>query len=227
MYMTSAGNTSSIGTAKKVMFDALAGLILALVAWLILYVINPDLVNITFNRGLVTNPSASIGSVGGPSGTNMTLPTSGTKGNCGGIKVVSYAQSQCALVSEALNAMLSCMAKSNLPYGPVTSISASDIGGNLEKAKNCCGGNCKHTDTSCHYGCTVSGQQGYSHAIDYAVPTGAWNKDSLCRVADAAKACGGGRMWGPDTIDCPGGGKIIKYAGHQNHLHIPTAVCNH
>lgn len=49
MYLTSAGNTSAMGTAKGVIFDSLIGLIIALTAWLLLNVINPDLVNVTLN----------------------------------------------------------------------------------------------------------------------------------------------------------------------------------
>lgn len=44
MYLTSAGNTSAVNTAKKVIFDAIIGLVLAIIAWLILYVINPQLI---------------------------------------------------------------------------------------------------------------------------------------------------------------------------------------
>lgn len=47
MYLTSAGNTSQTGKAKGIIFDALAGLALALVSWLLLYTINPELVNFT------------------------------------------------------------------------------------------------------------------------------------------------------------------------------------
>ena len=43
MYLTSAGNTSRLGTAKDVIRDAIIGLILAIIAYLILNVINPDL----------------------------------------------------------------------------------------------------------------------------------------------------------------------------------------
>lgn len=46
MYITSAGNNSSMEKAKGVITDAVVGLILAMAAWLILYVINPDLVKI-------------------------------------------------------------------------------------------------------------------------------------------------------------------------------------
>jgi hypothetical protein len=46
MYLTSAGNQSAAGTAKKIITDAITGLILALVSYLILYIINPDLVKL-------------------------------------------------------------------------------------------------------------------------------------------------------------------------------------
>lgn len=49
MYMTSAGNTSRAGSAKEVIGDSLTGLITALAAFLLLYVINPDLTRINLN----------------------------------------------------------------------------------------------------------------------------------------------------------------------------------
>ena len=49
MYLTSARNTSALGTAKSVIFDSLIGLVIALAAWLVLNVINPDLVSVTLN----------------------------------------------------------------------------------------------------------------------------------------------------------------------------------
>ena len=57
MYLTSAGNTSRIGTAKTIIFDAILGLILALVAWIFLYIINPDLVKVKLPSSL---PATSI-----------------------------------------------------------------------------------------------------------------------------------------------------------------------
>lgn len=56
MYLTSAGNTSRIGTAKTIIWDAFLGLILALVSWLFLNIINPDLVNLTLPKIAVTVP---------------------------------------------------------------------------------------------------------------------------------------------------------------------------
>lgn len=49
MYFTAAGNTSRIETAKKVIGDALFGLVAVMVAWIILYKINPDLVRINLD----------------------------------------------------------------------------------------------------------------------------------------------------------------------------------
>jgi hypothetical protein len=74
MYLTSAGNTSSISTAKGIIYDSLIGLVIALSAWLILYIINPDLVEIT----LAPPPSAEITSRPRPepSGTQTLPPTS-------------------------------------------------------------------------------------------------------------------------------------------------------
>ncbi len=46
MYITSAGNQAAMSKAKTFIFDAAIGLILVLVAWLILYTINPNLVSL-------------------------------------------------------------------------------------------------------------------------------------------------------------------------------------
>ncbi|MDH4330432.1 MAG: pilin [Candidatus Moranbacteria bacterium] len=46
LYATAAGNSSRVEKAKGIIGDALLGLVAILTAWLILNVINPDLVNI-------------------------------------------------------------------------------------------------------------------------------------------------------------------------------------
>ncbi|TSD02065.1 MAG: Uncharacterized protein Athens071425_163 [Parcubacteria group bacterium Athens0714_25] len=50
MYFTAAGNTSKTTKAKEIISDALIGVVVTMVAWLVLYVINPDLVNINLSR---------------------------------------------------------------------------------------------------------------------------------------------------------------------------------
>ena len=49
MYMGSAGNNAAAESAKKIISDSLLGIIVALGAYLFLYVINPDLVYIDIN----------------------------------------------------------------------------------------------------------------------------------------------------------------------------------
>ena len=46
MYFTAAGNNSRMETGKKIIGDAIFGLVAVMVAWVILNQINPDLVNI-------------------------------------------------------------------------------------------------------------------------------------------------------------------------------------
>jgi hypothetical protein len=48
-YIISAGNKSTAESGKKLMTDALLGLVAALFAWLFLYIINPDLIKINLS----------------------------------------------------------------------------------------------------------------------------------------------------------------------------------
>lgn len=78
MYMTSAGNQANAGTAKKIITDALLGLIVVLFAWVILNVINPDLVKINLSsvgalKVDLKNPSPGGGN-GGSLNTNFNPP---------------------------------------------------------------------------------------------------------------------------------------------------------
>jgi len=66
MYMTSAGNTSRSGSAKAIIGDAFLGLIAALGAYLLLYVINPDLTKINLNLMKVDVSSPAGGGTPGP-----------------------------------------------------------------------------------------------------------------------------------------------------------------
>jgi len=78
-YLTSAGNTSQLQTAKTIIWDALLGLILALVAWLFLYILNPDLVNLTLPTSITIAPPKAV-----PAGTpgSGTAPRNFTAAQC-------------------------------------------------------------------------------------------------------------------------------------------------
>ncbi len=49
MYITAAGNTSTMEKAKDVIRDAILGVLAVILAYLLLFVINPDLVNINLD----------------------------------------------------------------------------------------------------------------------------------------------------------------------------------
>lgn len=58
MYITSAGNNAAMGKAKGVITDAMIGLILALTSYIILYTINPELLQIKKISNTATSDNA-------------------------------------------------------------------------------------------------------------------------------------------------------------------------
>lgn len=74
MYFTAAGNTSSLDQAKKVITDAILGLIMALTAWLLLNILNPDLL-----KGNIS--ALSISGTAVPATTTGTTTTGTTRVN--------------------------------------------------------------------------------------------------------------------------------------------------
>lgn len=57
MYLTAGANTSQMGSARGVITDALIGLAIALVSYLLLYIINPDLVRGKLTTLTITAPA--------------------------------------------------------------------------------------------------------------------------------------------------------------------------
>lgn len=76
MYITSAGNSNTIGKAKGIISDAIAGVILAMVSYLLIYTINPNLLQIKL-------PDMLTGGISGGSGsaTLGSNPSGGGKTN--------------------------------------------------------------------------------------------------------------------------------------------------
>jgi len=89
LYLTSAGNTSRSGQAKSIITDAVFGLVLALVAYLVLYIINPDLITLRLN----SLSTSSLPSSASPTGTS--IPTSGD--------VYTHADAVSALSAKGIN----------------------------------------------------------------------------------------------------------------------------
>jgi len=93
--VTSAGNSSKMMDAKETINNALIGLVIALTAYLFLYVINPDLVGQTLetpqntlNTVMTGSPSLSDGmscrtnAPGGPGGGGVINPNSPSCSDC-------------------------------------------------------------------------------------------------------------------------------------------------
>lgn len=80
MYMSSAGNTSRISTAKTIIWDAIIGLVIALTAWLMLNVINQDLRNLRLNNIQFQRPqfNITVSGVGTGASTSIISPSSNT-----------------------------------------------------------------------------------------------------------------------------------------------------
>ena len=164
MYMLSAANTSKVGSAKSIMQDALIGLVLALASYLILYVINPDLVNLRL-------PTVSMSGTPGSSAPVATsgAPASGSGSGCGGLSVSGISNSQCNDASQPLSDLLACIHE-KYPSARITSISDSAGFSNCKSSWS--RPPCAHGQTSCHYGGGVSQRSdacNKSHAADFSV----------------------------------------------------------
>ena len=83
MYIGSAGNNAAAESAKKIITDSLLGIVVALGAYLFVYVINPDLVNITISFSKATLKSTETSETSDTT-KKETTPTTKTEGACTG-----------------------------------------------------------------------------------------------------------------------------------------------
>jgi hypothetical protein len=188
-YITSAGNNSSMETAKRIITDAIVGIIMALTAYLLLYVINPDLVKM---KKLA--PVAGVAAPAVPGVPPVVPPTAAVACSA----VPSQVPAQCSDASPDLVNLMSCVyQKMN---GNVQVSSISDGNGGLHcyqdhpswsqcppaGGTNCC----FHSKTSCHYGGTCSDG---SHGIDfsYTIYSGGANAIDVGNLQSAISGCGG------------------------------------
>lgn len=226
MYAGSAGNTSTATNAKGIITDALIGIAAAMLAYLFLYVINPDLTNLNINFTAVNvDESDDLETVSQMMSFGVGSPMTAT-GDCKGMQ--TSVKAQCDLASAELSSIFDCMGRAGVKR-VVYSITASNVGNNYAKAQACCGNPaCIHSTNSCHYGCPAGlsgswkGEIGRSHGFD--IDISGMSNDEQCKLASIAKSCGAGTIWGPGNI-CDG--KVRFQAGHTTHFHISTKSCNH
>jgi len=107
MYITSAGNTSQMGKAKEFIFDAIAGVILAMTSYLLLYTINPALVQT--GGGDYGSISGIGGGSGGSSGGGTGKCEPVTTGPCS----IENLEKTCFGKEHAAQASAICMGESS------------------------------------------------------------------------------------------------------------------
>lgn len=98
LYLTSAGNTSRAGQARGIITDAILGLILALVSYLILYIINPDLVTLRISS---LSPSGGSGGTSSSAGTTSSSSSSSTTGASSG-DTYTHEEAEAALSAKGI-----------------------------------------------------------------------------------------------------------------------------
>lgn len=207
MYAASGGNNASMEKAKGFITDAIVGLILALLAYLILYIINPELVKIKMAAAV---PPPTPPTVPGPP---PSLPPS-TPSACQ--QTSSQVPSQCADASANLNTLIGCVNTELAKINKRVQISSiSDGNGGLtcyqdhqgdtppwtqctaRKQTYCC----FHKPGSCHYGGTSGGK---SCAVDYSTRG---SSATNAEMRQAVGSCGG------NAID------------EGNHVHASVSGC--
>ena len=156
MYATSAGNNAAMEKAKSVITDAIIGLILALLAWVILYKINPDLVSMnTMNKLGINEPSTicpggtpavcsnGVGTppnctppgimvcsppMGGPQTEPLRQGGGAGGGTCEGLPMkAEIGQWQCDTATSEVRAFLKCLGDENVGY-IISSVSDNNYG---------------------------------------------------------------------------------------------------
>ena len=162
--------------SRKRLMEILGWLLFGLAAWLLLFIINPNLLefNLSLDRIQVQQPLNPPGPPGPP------LPPDGRLDFDPGIN------SQSSHSSNELGTFLDCMAN-ELPgnVGRVSSISDSEIVNGTFTFEECAEGGqsigCAHRVNSCHYG----GQNcvGESYAVDFG------DEENAIEIGRAARKC--------------------------------------
>lgn len=215
LYLSSAGNTHLLGTAKKTIYAALIGLIIALISWLLLDTINSDLTNLKLSglSGAIGSGTGSGGSGDANTGSNGKIPEEyrGKGSGCGGAEL--QGGSHCEDASQDLSDVLKCMVdKLGSKKMQISSIS-DDSGGKsifTQCRDNYSKPPCEHGQNSCHYG--GSSKKDKSCAADISGSyMGRSGAASASDVKSAASSCGAG---------------YVLNEGDHVHLSVSGCGCN-
>lgn len=199
MYVTSAGNNSSMEKAKGVITDAIIGLILALTSYLLLYIINPDLVRIVplpnLGQGGTNGTTNNGGS--GSQGSGSGACTQVSTGPCSVANLTSTFGSNAEKASSICNAEsggkegLGSGVDKCQPGGEIVSwgLFQFNITANASKFPGCSGnGGLSNVYTGSNKNCTITNRSLYDTCVAAA-------KDPANNIAAAYKLSNGGTRW--------------------------------
>jgi len=200
MYMTSAGNTSRVASAKGVIGDALLGLLAALGAFLLLYVINPDLTKL--NLKLI-----QVNVQGGGSGGGGNVNGGGGGGGAGNGNCTPVSSGSCSeaslkggcFASQATQASSICNKESGGNPGQASNTDKCKDGNSFSyglfqinlTVHNIGGLNCPAAFSGKNYSCTVVNQSLYNQCVA-AASDPAKNLQAACGIYNS----GGWNQWG-------------------------------
>lgn len=183
MYLTSAGNTASMSSAKSIIYDSLIGLVIALAAWLILYVINPDLVNTTFKS---LSPVSITGDLS--SGSTTSDPEISMENPGDGYYTHTQAVTALSAAGISVTSSGGCSDMNNAKCTSLDHIPQSTIS-NLINLKNACG---------CSFNVTGGTETGHvSHGINKPIVD---VSESSSLAAYLQKQLKDGKLSGTDNI---------------------------
>lgn len=212
------GNPAMWTGVKTKIQNAIIGAIMLLSAYLILYTINPDLVQGTFELPGITGGNTTSEPGPGPAPAPNPGPVSpGTPpATCSNPQALAAANNEPypARNSGELSALMACI-KSRLPGKSLGSQFTFDQDHplcNYTRGARTCGG-CSHAVNSCHYG-GRTGQDG-ALAVDYG------NQAIGDQIIQAALTCGA-----KDARCENASGQKVACGASANHVHVSSKSCD-
>ena len=215
MYAASGGNNASMEKAKGFITDAIIGLILALLAYLIIYIINPELIKIKMAAAIPTTPTTTTpitsnslkdAATALSANTNVNISNSGDCKDAKGTTVSpssSLSQAKNGLCSTTCNA--TCKS-SNRSCGGCVSTSTK-----LLDALNTIGKNTSISVSSLTGGEHTSASDHYSGKAADVVPSA--NKSEWSAIVSRFKSAGCSKSF------CDKGGTNVSCSS-ADHIHV-------
>ncbi|HVM76811.1 MAG TPA: pilin [Candidatus Paceibacterota bacterium] len=215
-YMAGAGNPSAQSDAKEWIWSALLGLALLAGAYMILYLINPALVNLSLpSLQSINLPPPSEGTGGSPTSSPL----------CSDLANVAQNNNEPypAQTSAEITTLISCLHAHMNFNAPQFTYDQSHPSCNYTRGKPQCDPSftCSHAAFSCHYG----GRSGSSGSL--AVDVDLTGAQAVQLINTAYQSCGIPRGGYPKArCEAASGVMVDCISGGATHVHISAASCD-